>query len=145
MTQVFQLFFCSFYNLVRIVFAFIIPGVNPTKLWFLCFSDLCYEARPYFLMVQTLKLNNKKRKKSLFYEEKSLVGLAPATYKDIENNTFHNRTEFVTYLEPHFSCLLFCWSWKERIYHEKLSGTSFQRANLDKSIFNLSKIEKPHS
>jgi hypothetical protein len=28
-------------------------------------------------MLQTLKLNNKKRKKSSFYEEKSLVGLTP--------------------------------------------------------------------
>ncbi len=33
--------------------------------------------RQYFLMLQTLKLNNEKRKKSLFYEEKSLVGLTP--------------------------------------------------------------------
>ncbi len=33
--------------------------------------------RQYFCMLQTLKLNNKKWKKSLFYEEKSLVGLAP--------------------------------------------------------------------
>jgi hypothetical protein len=28
-------------------------------------------------MLQTLKLNNKKWEKSLFYEEKSLVGLTP--------------------------------------------------------------------
>ncbi len=28
-------------------------------------------------MLQTLKLNNKKRKKSSFYDEKSLVGLTP--------------------------------------------------------------------
>jgi hypothetical protein len=28
-------------------------------------------------MLQTLKLGNKKHKKSLFYEEKSLVGLTP--------------------------------------------------------------------
>jgi hypothetical protein len=28
-------------------------------------------------MLQTLKLNNKKLKKSLFYEEKNLVGLTP--------------------------------------------------------------------
>ncbi len=34
--------------------------------------------RQYFLMLQTLKLNNKKRKKSLFYKEKSLVGLTPS-------------------------------------------------------------------
>jgi hypothetical protein len=31
----------------------------------------------YFLRLQTLKLNNEKRKKSLFYIEKSLVGLTP--------------------------------------------------------------------
>jgi hypothetical protein len=34
-------------------------------------------------MLQTLKLNNKKRKKSLFYKEKSLVGLTPI---EIKNN-----------------------------------------------------------
>ncbi len=28
-------------------------------------------------MLQTLKLNNKKQKKSSFYDEKSLVGLTP--------------------------------------------------------------------
>jgi hypothetical protein len=33
--------------------------------------------RQYFLMQQTLKLNNKKKEKSSFYEEKSLVGLTP--------------------------------------------------------------------
>ncbi len=33
--------------------------------------------RQYFLMLQTLKLNNKKRKKSSFYEEKNLVWLTP--------------------------------------------------------------------
>jgi hypothetical protein len=33
--------------------------------------------RQYFLMLQTVKLNNEKWKKSSFYEEKSLVGLTP--------------------------------------------------------------------
>jgi hypothetical protein len=32
-------------------------------------------------MLQTLKLNNKKRKKASFYEEKSLVGLTPELRK----------------------------------------------------------------
>jgi hypothetical protein len=37
-------------------------------------------------MLQTLKLNNEKRKKKLFYEEKSLVGLTPGLlmiFKDL--------------------------------------------------------------
>jgi hypothetical protein len=33
--------------------------------------------RQYFLLLQTLKPNSKKRKKSLLYEEKSLLGLTP--------------------------------------------------------------------
>jgi hypothetical protein len=32
-------------------------------------------------MLKTLKLNNKKGKKSLFYEEKSFVGLTPVLTK----------------------------------------------------------------
>ncbi len=33
-------------------------------------------------MLQALKLNNEKQKKSLFYEENSLVGLTPALKKN---------------------------------------------------------------
>ncbi len=40
----------------------------------------------YFLMLQTLKLSNKKRKKSSFYKEKSLVGLTPMYQKDSLRN-----------------------------------------------------------
>ncbi len=43
--------------------------------WFLLLSLAISKYRQYFLILQTLKLNNKKRKKSSFYEEKSLVGL----------------------------------------------------------------------
>jgi hypothetical protein len=43
--------------------------------WFLLLSLAISKYKQYFLMLQTLKLNNKKRKKSSFYEEKSLVGL----------------------------------------------------------------------
>jgi hypothetical protein len=35
-------------------------------------------------MLQTLKLNNKNRKKSLFYKEKSLVGLTPEGGSEIK-------------------------------------------------------------
>ncbi len=35
-------------------------------------------------MIQTLKLNNEKRKKSSFYKEKSLVGLTPGRGKNTE-------------------------------------------------------------
>ncbi len=57
-------------------------GVNPIKLWFLRFSYFLLSLailkyRHYFCVLQTLKLKNKKRKKSLFYKEKSLVGLTP--------------------------------------------------------------------
>jgi hypothetical protein len=59
-------------------------GVNPTKLRFLRFSNFLLlslaisKYRQYFLMLQTLKLNNeKKEKKNSFYEKKSLVGLTP--------------------------------------------------------------------
>jgi hypothetical protein len=38
-----------------------------------------FKVHTIFLMLQTLKLNNKKREKSLFYEEKSLVGLTPVS------------------------------------------------------------------
>jgi hypothetical protein len=37
---------------------------------FLLLSFAILKYRQYFLMLQTLKLSNKKRKKSLFYEEK---------------------------------------------------------------------------
>ncbi len=37
--------------------------------------------RQYFRMLETLKLNNKKGKKSLSYEEKRLVGLTPGGTK----------------------------------------------------------------
>jgi hypothetical protein len=59
------------------------PGVNPAKLLISSFFQFSFlslaisKYRQYFLMLQTLKLNNKKWKKSSFYEEKSLVGLTP--------------------------------------------------------------------
>ncbi len=40
-------------------------------------------------MLQTLMLNNKKRKKSLFYEEKSLVGLTPGKKSVPANAPFY--------------------------------------------------------
>jgi len=45
---------------------------------FLLLSLTISKYRQCFLMLQTLKLNNGKWKKSLFYEEKSLVGLTPS-------------------------------------------------------------------
>jgi hypothetical protein len=48
---------------------------------FLLLSLAISKYRQYFLMLQTLKLNNKKWKKSLFYKEKSLVGLTPEDEK----------------------------------------------------------------
>jgi hypothetical protein len=59
------------------------PRVNPDKLRFLCLPDfsplslVILKYRQYFLILQTLKLNNRKQKKSSFYKEKSLVGLIP--------------------------------------------------------------------
>ncbi len=44
---------------------------------FLLLSLDILKYRQYFLILQTLKLNNKKRGKSSFYDEKSLVGLTP--------------------------------------------------------------------
>ncbi len=44
---------------------------------FFRYSLLSLAILKYRTMLQTLKLNNKKRKKSLFYVEKSLVRLAP--------------------------------------------------------------------
>jgi hypothetical protein len=44
---------------------------------FLFLSLAILKYRQYFLKLQTLKFNNEKWKKSLFYEEKSLVGLTP--------------------------------------------------------------------
>jgi hypothetical protein len=49
--------------------------------WFSLLSLAILKYRQYFCMLQTLKLNNKKWKKSLFYEEKSLVGLTPERKK----------------------------------------------------------------
>ncbi len=42
---------------------------------FLLLSLAILKYRQYFIMLQTLKLNNEKWKKSTVYEEKSLVGL----------------------------------------------------------------------
>jgi hypothetical protein len=47
---------------------------------FLLLSLAFSKYRQYLLMLQTLKLNNKKQKKSSFCEEKSLVGLTPDLY-----------------------------------------------------------------
>jgi hypothetical protein len=44
---------------------------------FLLLSLAISKYRQYFLMLQTLKLNNKKGKKYSFCEEKCLVGLTP--------------------------------------------------------------------
>jgi hypothetical protein len=38
-------------------------------------------------MLQTLKLNNKKWKKSLFYKEKSLVGLTLRVKQELDRET----------------------------------------------------------
>jgi hypothetical protein len=46
-------------------------------LQFLLLNLATSKYRQYFLILQTLKLINKKRKKYSFYEEKSLVGLTP--------------------------------------------------------------------
>ncbi len=51
-------------------------GVNPTKLWFLRFlrfsflSSAILKYRQYFLMLQTLKLKNKKQKKIFVLQRK---------------------------------------------------------------------------
>ncbi len=52
----------------------------PSFFWFLLLSLTILKYCQYILMLQTLKPNNKKQKKSSFYEEKSLVGLAPDCY-----------------------------------------------------------------
>ncbi len=44
---------------------------------FLLLSLAISKYRQYFLTLQTLKFNNEKWKKSLFFEEKRLVGLTP--------------------------------------------------------------------
>ncbi len=51
--------------------------LNSSFFWFSFLSLAFSKFRQYFLMLKTLNLNNKKRKKSSFYEEKSLVGLTP--------------------------------------------------------------------
>jgi hypothetical protein len=51
---------------------------------FLLLSLAISKYRQYFLMLQTLKLNNEKWKKSSFYEEKSLVGLTPDEIRDTQ-------------------------------------------------------------
>ncbi len=47
---------------------------------FLLLSSAILKYRQYFLILQTLKLTNKKQKKSLFYQEKSLVGMTPGHF-----------------------------------------------------------------
>jgi hypothetical protein len=65
------------------------------KFSLLSFAILKY--RQYFLMLQTLKLNNKKEKNSLFYEEKCLVGLTPGQEILNQQNFFNTRCFVVTY------------------------------------------------
>ncbi len=43
------------------------PGVNPTKLWFLCFSDLQYSTIQYYYLIFALKLGHFKVQTILFY------------------------------------------------------------------------------
>ncbi len=50
---------------------------------FLLLSLGILKYRQYCLMLQTVKLNNKNRKKSFFYKEKSLVGLTPGPTKEM--------------------------------------------------------------
>jgi hypothetical protein len=58
--------------------------------WFSLLNSAILKYRQYFLMLQTLKLTNKKQKKSLFSEEKSLVGLTPwnQSYKSLISSFF---------------------------------------------------------
>jgi hypothetical protein len=55
----------------------ILPNFNFFVFPIFALSLAILKHRQYFDMLQTLKLNNKKQKKSLFYVEKSLVGLTP--------------------------------------------------------------------
>ncbi len=54
-------------------------------------------------MLQTLKLNNKKQKKSLFYEKKSLVGLTPGNCQTVLpkeiKSLFKNRRKIFLHFE----------------------------------------------
>jgi hypothetical protein len=56
----------SYQTLISSFFQFFLLGLAISKY------------RQYFLLLQTLKLNNEKQKKSSFSEEKSLVGLTPS-------------------------------------------------------------------
>ncbi len=63
--------------------------------------------RQYFLMLQTLKLNIKIRKKSTFYEEKSLVGLTPGKFFSFLSQ---KKAICIFKLSTHFPYICSCWS-----------------------------------
>ncbi len=55
----------------------ILPNYDFLTFPFSILSLAILKYKQYFLMLQTFEVNNKKRKKSSFYVEKSLVGLTP--------------------------------------------------------------------
>ncbi len=56
-------------------------------------------------MLQTLKFNNKKQKKKMFYKDTSLVGLTPGV-----KNGIYTKTAFSEHCLP-FAALVLCWWW----------------------------------
>jgi hypothetical protein len=94
--------------------------------WFFLLSLAISKYRQYFLMLQTLKLTNKKRKKSLFYEEKSLVGLTPG-WKTLSHISFQGEQNiFNTHGTPGCSRIsgwepLFDLSWEKKSESSELN------------------------
>jgi hypothetical protein len=88
----------NFTQFIELTFEVGVRG-NPTKFDFFVFpifasklGHLKYGQN--FLMLQTLKLNNEKRQKSSFYEEKSLVGLAPLNHFLFQDFSSQSRSTF---------------------------------------------------
>ncbi len=76
----------------------ILPNFNFFIFPILLLSLAISKYRQYFLRLQTLKLNNKIRKNSLFYEEKSLVGLTP-----VRQNAL-----WISHIEMHYHLTNIC-------------------------------------
>ncbi len=64
-----------FSSLISALQESILPNFDFIFFSYLLLSLAILKYRQYLLMLEKLKLNNKKQKKSLFYKEKSLVGL----------------------------------------------------------------------
>ncbi len=109
---------------------------------FLLLSLAFLKHRQYFLILQTLKLNNKKRKKSMFYEEKSLVRLTPGSQTRIfKPHATRHRLRGCLKSMKYLDFFIFKQYWGSQIFVASLSVVVFGRKKQwFTAIYNADKL-----